>query len=86
MSYISLSNPLRKKCIELPGIPAEGMPDVLFLKKELHREMLLDNSIQNICGNSNTPITDLIWLQHDPDFDELEEMGSKFILPHKEKM
>lgn len=58
---------------------------MLYLKKQLHREMILDNSIQDLGGNSLTTMSDLILFQHDPDFDELEEMDSQVILPHKER-
>jgi hypothetical protein len=85
VSYNSLSNPPRKKCVALPAIPEKEMPDMLYLKKQLHREMILDNSIQDLGGNSLTPMSDLILFQHDPDFDELEEMDSQVILPHKER-
>jgi hypothetical protein len=85
VSYNSLSNPPRKKCVALPAIPDNEMPDMLYLKKQLHREMILDNSIQDLGGNCLTPMSDLILFQHDPDFDELEEMGSQVILPHKER-
>ena len=46
---------------------------------------ILDNSIQDLGGNSLTPISDLILCQHDPDFNELEAMDSQVILPHKER-
>lgn len=83
----SLSKPSFKKCVAvaLPAIPEKEMPDMLYLKKQLHREMILDNSIQDLGGNSLTTMSDLILFQHDPDFDELEEMDSQVILPHKER-
>ncbi|XP_046640313.1 uncharacterized protein LOC124323945 [Daphnia pulicaria] len=60
------------------------MPDLLFIKKELHREMILDNSIQDLGGNCSTQMSDLILFQHDPYFDELGEMDSQVVLSHKE--
>ena len=73
VSYNSLSNPPRKKCVALPAIPEKEISDIL------------DNSIQDLGGNSLTPMSDLILFQHDPDFDELEEMDIQIILPHKER-
>ncbi len=35
--------------------------------------MILDDSIQDLGGNCLTPMSDIIWFQHDPDFDELED-------------
>ena len=58
---------------------------MMDIKKQLHQEMILDNYIQDLGGNSLTPMSDLIWFQHDPDFDELEVMDSQVILPRKER-
>lgn len=73
-----------KKCVVLPAFSEKEMPDLLFIKKELHREMILDNSIQDLGGNCSTQMSDLILFQHDPYFDELGEMDSQVVLSHKE--
>jgi hypothetical protein len=85
VSYNYLSNPPRKKCVVLPSLSEKEMPDMLFIKKELHREMILDNSIQDLGGNCSTPMSDLILFQRDPDFHELGEMDSQVVLSHKER-
>ena len=68
VSFGSIDNPIRKKCVCLP--PEETGSDLLALKSELHKEMLLDSSILDLEGSLSTPISDLIIYLFDADFGE----------------
>lgn len=83
VSFSSFAASVRKKCISL-GYSLE-VPDVVELRNLLHREMLLDESIKDLCGTKYTPVSDLLIFQYDFDFNEEIEMWSDIRLQHKEK-
>lgn len=83
VSFCSISTPVRKKCIDLGN--NLDVPDVVTLRNLLYQEMFLDDSIKDLGGTRNTPVSDILIFQYNLDFDEEIEMGSSVRLLHKEK-
>ncbi len=83
VSFLSINDPIRKKVVCLPIEGTES--DLLSLKFQLHKEMLLDNSILDLGGTLLTPISDIIIYIFDTDFEEEMEMSSTTKLQNLQK-
>ena len=75
------NNPGRIKIISLPV--SSTTPDVINLKNALLKEMLVDGSIESLGGNEETTIRDFVAQHIDPDFGEVAEIPTAFVIPHK---
>lgn len=46
-------------------------PEIVTLRKMLHKELLADGSIISLGGSQSTPINDILLLKYDADYEEL---------------
>lgn len=84
VSFNSLKCPNRKKCVILPPY-SEGTSDLVELRRLLFTEMLLDQSIIQLGGTSNTKMDHLVIYRYDETFEEEIELNSNDILAHGDK-
>lgn len=76
VKFVSLQNPSRIKCVNLPK---NIKNEVALLKHLLHQEILADESIMSLGGNKSTPLHDVVLQKFNEDFVELVDIPSSTV-------
>lgn len=59
---------MRNKGVQLPLISTQSYSDMEYLRKNLLHQMLKDKSIEDLGGDSNTQVEDILIYYHDFEF------------------
>ena len=82
VKFVSLQNPSRIKCVNLPKNTTN---EVALLRHLLHQEILADESIMSLVGNKSTPLHDVVLQKFNEDFVELVDIPSSTVFNYVEK-
>ena len=82
VKFVSLKNPSRIKCVNLPK---NTKNEVALLRHLLHQEILADESIMSLVGNKSTPLHDVVLQKFNEDFVELVDIPSSTVFNYVEK-
>jgi len=82
VKFVSLQNPSRIKCVNLPK---NTKNEVALLRHLLHQEILADQSIMSLGGNETTPLHDVVLQKFNEDYGELVDLPLSTVFDNVEK-